>query len=97
MVIFSVKMLIRYGPGLWKIGKDIYDDVEDLSANSTEPLSSTTKAQEWNNKALVYEIEKKGVVPTMNKLNRMREDVWTAKNKLAEDRKPISDPKLMVA
>jgi hypothetical protein len=97
MIIFSVKMIMRYGPSLWKIGKNIYDDVEGMSKEAPEPLSSTSKAQQWNNKALVYHIENKGIVPPRLKLNELRENVWTAKNQLAEDRKPISDPKLMVA
>ena len=75
LAIFAVRMVLRYGPKLWNLGKQIYDDIESRGLVSTE-----AKARAFNNQAELPFTEIAGYMPTRPTLNEFRESVWRYRN-----------------
>jgi hypothetical protein len=91
--LFISQMIIRYGPKLWKLGKEIYNEIERRVDSKNEKLSSDAKAKAFNKLAVSPYMKHKKKVPMHPDLNRFRENIWTAKNR-GKTRKALKDPKL---
>jgi len=83
-------MIWKYGPGLWKLGKDIYDDVESRSLNTSE-----SKAIAYNRRAEQAFVGQKGYMPRRRTLNEFREAVWKYRNP-GKTAMPLMDARLRV-
>lgn len=80
ILITAIKMLVKYGPTVWKLAKQIYDDVEGRSYADGTKMKSETSAKEFNRQAeglIVPKTKKKMARPDLNEL---REDVWKYRN-----------------
>lgn len=94
IAMFAVGMIIKYGPTLWKLGKQIYDDIEQKKmVDST--MSSEQKAIMFNRTAERAYIGQSRETPDRKTLNMFREDVWKAKNP-GKTGKPLKDVRLNV-
>ena len=82
IAIFAMRMIIKYGPKAWKIGKGIYDDVEAKFHEDGRALSSDESARVFNLSASTAVTQRKVRIKraTTEKLNELREDVWRYKN-----------------
>jgi len=80
LAIYAVRMILRYGPKLWALGKEIYDDLEKRRRPDNTPLGAEEKATVFNHLAERAVADTKGIVPRRPVLNRYREDVWQYRN-----------------
>jgi hypothetical protein len=84
-VMFWVKMLIRWGPTVWKMGQKIYRDVEGVYSEKSSDVKATRFYEDVR-----YEMaQKKKPRPWIADVNRLREDVWD-KNNPGKTRKPLT-------
>lgn len=93
LAFFVMRMIIKYGPKLWKLGNEIYHDVEGKQNEDGSPLSSEQSANIYNQKATRKIVGKTGRAPDVRKLNALREDVWK-KNNPGNVPKPLSNVRL---
>jgi len=98
IIFFAIKMLWEYGPKLWKLGKEIYDKIEQTSTHvdgsrEAKPLTSDQKAKEFNRQALNSVARYKGYMPKRTAVNEFRENVWKYRNPNATP-KELSDARL---
>jgi hypothetical protein len=94
LAIFIVQMLIKYGPTLWKLGKQIYDEIE-ARIHGGETLTSDQKAIAFNRTAERAYVAQTSTQPTRKVLNEFRENVWTLKNP-GKEPKPLTDVRLRI-
>ena len=92
-LLFAIDMLIKYGPTLWKIGKEIYDVIE--KRGNQAQLTSDQKAGSWNDNVKGHWTDQRGKHPKRAELNRMRERVWMANNPGKKPKK-LHDPRLKI-
>jgi len=92
--MFAVNMLIKYGPALWKLGKQIYDDIERKAAVDST-ITPEQKAIIFNRTAERAYTGQRGKTPNRKTLNAFRENVWKAKNP-GKTGKPLGDVRLNI-
>jgi hypothetical protein len=85
--LFVARMIAKYGPALWKLAKQIFDDIEDRRNKDGKPLDRNEKAMTFNTSMVKPYTELKGRVPDTAYLNGLRENVWKAKNPGAKPKK----------
>lgn len=77
------QLLIEFGPGIFNLGKQIHDMVEEWSKNKQGHDATPTaeeKALKFNNIAVVeLAVRNKALSPA--KIDRLREGVWTLNNR----------------
>lgn len=95
LAFFIVRMLWRYGPPLWKIGNDIYHDIESKSGAGGKALSSEEKADTFNRKAQMAYTGSHGYMPRRPMLNEFREAVWK-RNNIGKEPRKLMDARLRV-
>jgi len=86
---FVFRMLRKWGPKAWKLGKGIYDDLEAQRAESPQPLAPEEVAREFNRVAeqRLADLSRGRRIPTRPTLNAIREDVWKYKNQGKEPKR----------
>ena len=80
LAVFATRMILRYGPKLWKLGKEIFDDIEQRRRQDGTPLAKEEKAAVFNTLAERAIVEQKGYEPRRPALNVLRENVWRYRN-----------------
>jgi len=88
-----IRMLWKYGPTVWKLGNQIYKDVEGRTHPDGEKLASEESAKAFNDIAVTEAIKKFGEVPKRSELNKFREQVWK-RNNIGKTAKKLRDPRL---
>jgi len=93
IALLIIQMLWKYGPTMWKLGNDIYHEVEGhIAPEGTKP-TSTEKAAAFNRIAVTESVRKYKEIPKRSELNRFREDVWK-RNNINKVAKRIEDARL---
>lgn len=75
-IVFILKCIITYGPKLWKIGRELYDNIEKWSSDK----KGEEKAKMFDRAAKVNFRTVNKVDPTDLTVKEFREDVWKSKN-----------------
>lgn len=80
LAVYVIRMVWKYGPRLWKIGRELYDEIEARCSPDGTPLDATEKAVVFNEVAQKAIAEHKGYVPRRPVVNLYRERVWRYRN-----------------
>ena len=78
--MFAVKMIIKWGPKIWKLGNDVYHDIEGKRDIDGDALTSDQSANSYNQKAVRVVAGFTGKAYSPRNLNALREDVWKRNN-----------------
>jgi len=95
LAFLIIRMLWKYGPAAWKLGNNIYHDVEGRVRPGGDKLTSEERAKAFNDIAVTQSIKKYGEVPKRVELNKFRENVWK-RNNIGKTAKPLRDPRLRI-
>ena len=88
-----IRMLWTYGPTVWKLGNNIYHDVEGRVRPGGGKLTSEESAKAFNDISVTEAIKQFGEVPHRSELNKFREQVWK-RNNIGKTAKKLRDPRL---
>jgi hypothetical protein len=95
LAFLIIRMLWKYGPAAWKLGNNIYRDVESRTHSGGDKLTSEESAKAFNDIVVTQSIKKYGEVPKRPELNKFREHVWK-RNNIGKTAKRLRDPRLRV-
>lgn len=83
IISLVLTLILKFGPGLFSLGKDVYEAVESWSENEKalgkEPTGAE-KAVKFNEIAAV-ELSAQNKIASPAKINLLREGVWALNNK----------------
>lgn len=95
-VILAIELLVKYGPRIYKLGKEIYDYIEEKTRTTVRaetPITSDEKAERFNNK-VAEKLTAAGRRMSRSEINEFREAIWEKKNP-GKTPKPLTDQRLM--
>jgi len=91
--MFALQMLIKWGPKIWKLGNNVYRDIEEKRNETGGTLTSDESAKSYNEKAVRVVAGATGKAYSPRNLNALREDVWK-RNNIGSKPKPLKDARL---
>jgi len=94
IVILVVQAIIKFGPAIYKVGKEVYEWVESKRDKEIK-LNSDAKALSFNLASERILAGKAIAKLPPERMNELRETVWASKNP-GKNPKPLTDPALRV-
>ena len=79
-LVFSLRLLVRYGPALIELGQKIYESIERVSQQRAQPMLSREKQELFDIRARSLLERHQGVIPTQRRVAEFRQDMWTKAN-----------------